>query len=349
MAKTLDLFSGIGGFAHALRGVCQTVAFCEIDAGCRRVLERLQERRLLDAAPVLVDVRAVRRQDLDVDMPVMITAGSPCQDISSCNPAGKGVEGLKSSLVFEVLRLASELETVRVVLLENSEQLRHKGLDAVVAAFEAKGFRCVWRVFSAKYVGALHRRNRMFVLAYKPDVETAALLSTMAVPEANYHPVWADTANVEPVPRLALKTSQRNERFRRHMMLGNSVVSQCVAKAFDELRRAVVEPGFVPLKQPRYAVPLDLGLILHNEERDKTASKPIWSTPVRSVWHQFRDMNRRSLTCFANQVYFERGSMGTVAAHPATVTSSMRSSLYDVNVEFVEWLMGYPLGWTCVD
>ena len=38
LLKCLDVFSGIGGFSLALKDVCKTVAYCEIDEGCQKVL-----------------------------------------------------------------------------------------------------------------------------------------------------------------------------------------------------------------------------------------------------------------------------------------------------------------------
>ena len=43
MLKMLDLFSGIGGFSYAgekLVGGYETVAFCEYDKHCQRVLRK---------------------------------------------------------------------------------------------------------------------------------------------------------------------------------------------------------------------------------------------------------------------------------------------------------------------
>ena len=42
MIRTLDLFSGIGGFSLGLEatGAFETVAFCEVDPFCRDVLAR---------------------------------------------------------------------------------------------------------------------------------------------------------------------------------------------------------------------------------------------------------------------------------------------------------------------
>jgi DNA (cytosine-5)-methyltransferase 1 len=51
--RVLDLFSGIGGFSLGLqRAGMQTVAFCEIDPFCRRVLEKR-----FPGVPIFEDIR----------------------------------------------------------------------------------------------------------------------------------------------------------------------------------------------------------------------------------------------------------------------------------------------------
>jgi len=52
----LDLFSGIGGFSLAARwtGVIETVAFCEIDKFCQKVLNKN-----FPGVPIIDDIREV--------------------------------------------------------------------------------------------------------------------------------------------------------------------------------------------------------------------------------------------------------------------------------------------------
>lgn len=79
--KVLDLFSGIGGFSLGLErtGGFETVAFCEIDPYCQRVLKKHWPN-----VPIYEDVRNVTREQLAADgiFPNVITGGFPCQDIS---------------------------------------------------------------------------------------------------------------------------------------------------------------------------------------------------------------------------------------------------------------------------
>ena len=72
--KVLDLFSGIGGFSLGLeRAGMETVAFCEIDPFCQKVLKKHWPN-----VPIYNDVRT-----LDYDGPVdVITGGFPCQPYS---------------------------------------------------------------------------------------------------------------------------------------------------------------------------------------------------------------------------------------------------------------------------
>jgi site-specific DNA-cytosine methylase len=98
-----------------------------------------------------------------------IIGGSPCQDLSL---AGKraGFDGAKSSLWREYLRIVSQLRP-RFMLLENVPGLHSSngGWDfaEVLGGLAALGYDATWDVFRASDVGAPHRRERLFLLAYR--------------------------------------------------------------------------------------------------------------------------------------------------------------------------------------
>ena len=79
----LDLFSGIGGFSYAaerLVGGFETIAFCEPDEACQRVLNKYWPN-----TPIFPDIRTLQAEAVKELCPnglSLITAGFPCQDLS---------------------------------------------------------------------------------------------------------------------------------------------------------------------------------------------------------------------------------------------------------------------------
>lgn len=161
--KVLDLFSGIGGFAIAsdLVGGFETVAFCEINPYCQKVLNLRYPN-----VPVFEDVRNITAQSLSsAGISVeAIFGGFPCQDISSAGNR-QGIEGDRSSLFFEIVRLICAL-TPRVVVLENVAALLGRGLDRVLGELAQIGYDAEWCTVAASEVGACHRRDRVWIIAW---------------------------------------------------------------------------------------------------------------------------------------------------------------------------------------
>jgi len=65
MLRVLDLFSGIGGFSLGLErtGGFETVAFCEIDQFCQKVL-----RKHWPDVPIYDDVRTLNYDKIEADI-----------------------------------------------------------------------------------------------------------------------------------------------------------------------------------------------------------------------------------------------------------------------------------------
>jgi DNA (cytosine-5)-methyltransferase 1 len=137
--RVLDLFSGIGGFSVALRSVADTVGYCEMDPHCLAVLNSRMADGRIDTAPVFNDVRALSAGTVSRLRPDMVVGGFPCQDISSSGQRA-GLDGSKSSLFFEIVRLLRSVRSVQHVLLENSPFIRTMGLPRVRAALKEAGF-----------------------------------------------------------------------------------------------------------------------------------------------------------------------------------------------------------------
>lgn len=162
MLSGLDLFSGIGGISLALREWVRPIAYCEVDRYCQGVLLSRMQSGDLSEAPVWDDVRTLKKVLLpEVDI---ITGGFPCQDIS-CAGAGVGLEGERSRLFFELVRLVGDLRP-RFVFLENVPAITVRGLERVLLEFTSLGYDARWTIVSAAEFGACHLRERWFLLAH---------------------------------------------------------------------------------------------------------------------------------------------------------------------------------------
>lgn len=155
--KALDLCAGIGGFSLGFeRAGIETVAFCEIDKFCQKVL-----RKHWSEVPIYEDIRTLKGADVGpVDI---ISAGYPCQPFSL---AGKR-HGEKDDrhLWPEVLRLLHEIRPTWFIG-ENVAGHISMGLDQVLSDLESEDYACQTFVIPACAVDAPHRRDRVWIVAH---------------------------------------------------------------------------------------------------------------------------------------------------------------------------------------
>jgi DNA (cytosine-5)-methyltransferase 1 len=152
-----SLFAGIGGFDLGFERagmVCKWQV--EIDDYANRVLAKhwptVRRER---------DIRQCGKHNLEhVDV---ICGGFPCQDISYAG-LGAGLDGERSGLFFEAVRVVRELQP-RVVVLENVAALLTRGLDRVLGTLAEIGYGAEWHCIPAGIFGAHFRRDRIFVIA----------------------------------------------------------------------------------------------------------------------------------------------------------------------------------------
>ena len=163
MINGLSLFSGIGGLDVALSEWVRPIAYCEIDSYCQGVLLSRMASGDLVHAPIWDDIRTLRIRPQEVDIDI-IYCGFPCQDISIAG-LGKGLAGERSGLFFEIVRLAKEIKPT-FIFLENVPAITSRGGLQVVREITKMGYDCRWCIISAASVGALHKRERWFLLAH---------------------------------------------------------------------------------------------------------------------------------------------------------------------------------------
>lgn len=155
--RHLDLFSGIGGFALAAQWAgIETVAFCEIDNFCHKVLNRN-----FPGIPIHNDIRALNGEDYaGIDI---ITGGYPCQPFSVAG--SQKAQDDSRHLWPEMCRIIAQAKPTWVVC-ENVYGHVSLGLDEVLHDLESLGYAAQPFVIPALAAGANHNRERVFIVAY---------------------------------------------------------------------------------------------------------------------------------------------------------------------------------------
>jgi len=183
-----SLFAGIGGIEKGLEdtGHFKTVWQVENDPYCLKVLAKHwpkvpRYKDIRDCTGKISDTsdkgshpRKNKLQYVD-----LICGGFPCQDISNAGKR-KGIKGKRSGLWSEMARLVREVRP-RYVLVENVSALlipiRKKGIweeyapiHTVLGDLATIGYDAQWDCVPASAVGAPHRRDRVFIVAYARDI-----------------------------------------------------------------------------------------------------------------------------------------------------------------------------------
>lgn len=161
--RVLDLFSGIGGFSLGLkRAGMMTVAFCEIEPFCRRVLAKHWPD-----VPCYEDVReltAARLRDDGIECDV-ICGGFPCQPFSSASAGKRSGQADDRYLWPHMLRLVEGCRPSWVIG-ENVADIDGLALEQVVSELEACGYQVATFEIPACAVGHDHRRARVWICGH---------------------------------------------------------------------------------------------------------------------------------------------------------------------------------------
>lgn len=159
----LDLFSGIGGIAEALCPWVKTIAYCEREPKSIAILLSRMGRGEIDAAPIWDDVSTLSGKHFDCSIDI-ISGGFPCTDISLAG-LRKGLDSDRSGLFWEIVRLTKEIRP-KIIFLENVWPGVKKFVPTIRTQFEAMGYDVRDGYLAASDVGAPHKRQRWFCVAY---------------------------------------------------------------------------------------------------------------------------------------------------------------------------------------
>jgi DNA (cytosine-5)-methyltransferase 1 len=201
--NVLDLFSGIGGFSLGLeRAGMTTVAFCEVDPFCRRVLAKHWPE-----VPIYEDVReldAARLRRDGIDRIDVITGGYPCQPFSHAGKRGGSAD--PRHLWPAMRRVIGEVRPAWVVA-ENVAGHISLGLDQVLADLEADGYSGRAIVVPAAAVDAPHIRQRVWIVARDSDSDSE---SARAV-DAKAQGLRGDMADADGIAGRQRRASDREQ------------------------------------------------------------------------------------------------------------------------------------------
>ena len=164
----LSLFSGAGGGllgTHLLGW--KHIGYVEFNDYCQRVIRARINDGILDNAPIFTDVcqfvqsGAAQQYRGFADV---VTAGFPCQPFSVAGKrAGVDDERNMWPATIECIRLVRP----RYALLENVPGILASGyFGTILGDLAAAGYDARWRVLSATEMGAPHKRDRLWIVAY---------------------------------------------------------------------------------------------------------------------------------------------------------------------------------------
>lgn len=232
LLKVIDLFSGIGGFSYAaehLVGGFETVQFVECNPWCQRAL-----RKHWPLVPIHSDICTYEPAHKAADV---ICGGFPCQDISSAGKNAGIKEGTRSGLFYELMRVVRRVRP-QYIVLENVSAIRTRGLDIVLSTLAEAGFDAEWACIRASDVGACHRRDRWWLVAYTNNQGLQGCRTKRQLREggeeietawSSSHCLSSNWRGYISEPVLCRGDDGLSSRVDRLKALGNAVVPQVAA------------------------------------------------------------------------------------------------------------------------
>ena len=160
--KLLDLFSGVGGFSLGLQKAGFKIIshqYSEIDKHAIAVYKNQFKK-----AEHIGGVEGIKGNE--IERPDIITFGSPCQDFSIAGK-GKGLQGERSSLILEAIRIINEARP-DIFIWENVKGTyssnRGRDFQAILQAFtNIGGYRFEWQLLNTKWFLPQNRERILLI------------------------------------------------------------------------------------------------------------------------------------------------------------------------------------------
>lgn len=159
-------YAGIGlGLKRVFGNRLRTIAYSELEGYAQANLISKMEKGLLDVAPIWSDIKTFPCEQFHglVDI---FSAGYPCQPFSL---AGKRGGGEDPRHLWPFCKRAIRLIRPGFCFFENVGAHLTFGFKDVCHDLSELGYTVVAGLFTAREVGALHRRERLFILAYDSE------------------------------------------------------------------------------------------------------------------------------------------------------------------------------------
>ena len=326
MLHSVDLFTGIGGFTLALKGLFKPLLYCDVSPTVRALLKNLMATGKLPRAPVVDDVNNMRDilKTVGKRRVALITAGFPCIGFSVAGNR-EGFDNQQSALFFQLMKVVAALRP-RMVLLENVSEVvtanDGQDLETMSRAFERLGYDFNWTIRSARSVGAPQLRKRWFCLCKLSGAPVRLKVSPVAFD-------WSPS-------RMPALVSERKADFaKRYSMLGNAIVPAAARAAFCELfERAPKDYDMVRAFPEILIDPTHFKAHVPSPTPPHKIRLTSFPTPRAQMWRRSYGATARNMRDLPTMALFVKRIGDKVLPRP---DASM-----DVNPRFVEWLMGYP-------
>lgn len=166
--RILSLYSGGGGLdigvAIGIGRPTKTICYVEREFTAIAVLEKAMQNGILDKAPLYTNSNTFDGKPFHNKVDWLI-GGFPCQPFSV---AGKMQTDKDERWLWDdIFRIICEIRPTNIFLENVSGVLVREGLGRILGDISTVGYDAEWSTFKAADVGSSHKRERVFILAYK--------------------------------------------------------------------------------------------------------------------------------------------------------------------------------------